>query len=96
MDYGYGKGVMGRGRDAAGKTGTSETFIDTNDDGKIDTGTISNAFVGYSPSQNPQMSIAVITPDVSHYENNSNFISYVNRRIARNVSNKYFELQENS
>ncbi len=96
MDYGYGKGVMGRDRDAAGKTGTSETFIDTDGDGKIDTGTISNAFVGYSPSINPKMSIAVITPDVSHYENNSSFISYVNRRIARNVSNKYFELQENS
>ncbi len=96
MDYGYGKGVMGRDRDASGKTGTSETFIDTDNDGKIDTATISNAFVGYSPSINPNMSIAVITPDVSHFENNSSFISYVNRRIARNVTNKYFELREKS
>ncbi len=48
----------------AGKTGTSETFIDTNNDGIMDTKTISNAFVGFAPYDNPKYSIIVLTPNL--------------------------------
>lgn len=91
MDFGYGKSVMGKNRDSAGKTGTSETFIDTNNDGIIDTETISNAFVGYSPSNNPTMTITVVSPDISR-PSNIYHIPYMNKRIAKLVTNKYFEL----
>lgn len=35
------------------------------EDGKVDTETITSSFVGYSPSENPKMSIVVVSPDVS-------------------------------
>ena len=91
MEFGYGKSVMGKNRDSAGKTGTSETFIDTNNDGIIDTETISNAFVGYSPSNNPTMTITVVSPDVSR-PSDIYHITYMNKRVAKLVTNKYFEL----
>ena len=48
----------------AGKTGTSETFIDTNNDGVMDTKTNSLAFVGFAPYDNPEYSIVVLTPNL--------------------------------
>ena len=92
MDYGYGKNVMGNAPEPAGKTGTSESFIDTNMDGKIDTLTTSNSFVGYSPRNNPIMTIAVTSPDVEDPNTNINFRTYMNRRIAKEISNKFFEI----
>ena len=92
MDYGYGKNVMGNAPNPAGKTGTSESFIDTNMDGKIDTLTTSNAFVGYSPRENPIMTITVTSPDVEDPNTKINFRTYMNRRIAKEVSNKFFEI----
>ena len=91
MDIGLGKNVMGSVPNPAGKTGTSESFLDTNNDGVIDTETVSNSFVGYYPFDNPTMSITVTTPDVENPNTDISFHSYVNRRIARNVSNLYFE-----
>ena len=91
MDYGLGRNVMGNSPNPAGKTGTSESFLDTDKDGKIDTETVSNAFVGYAPRDNPSMTITVTTPDVENPNTNINHHSYVNRRIAREISNKYFE-----
>ena len=95
MTIGLGKNVMGNSPDPAGKTGTSESFIDTDGDGKIDTETVSNAFVGYAPFDNPEMTITVTSPDVEDPNTNISFHSYVNRRIARFISNKYFELNNN-
>lgn len=65
VQYGLGYGYMGNYTLSAGKTGTSQSFIDTNEDGKVDTETITSSFVGYSPSENPKMSIVVVSPDVS-------------------------------
>lgn len=90
VSYGTGKNVMGNSPEPAGKTGTSESFLDTDNDGKIDTETISNAFVGYAPASNPEMTITVTSPDVEDPNTNISYHSYVNRRIARRVSNYYF------
>ena len=92
MDFGYGKNVMGKSPSPAGKTGTSESFIDTDGDGKIDTETTSQAFIGYAPSDNPKMTITVTSPDIEDPNTNVNHRTYMNRRIARSISNKYFEL----
>lgn len=92
MEVGLGKRVMGDSPNPAGKTGTSESFIDTNGDGKIDTATTSNAFVGYAPSNNPKMTITVTSPDVEDPNTNISYRTYMNRRIAREISNKYFEM----
>lgn len=92
MEVGLGKKVMGNSPNPAGKTGTSESFIDTDKDGKIDTETTSNAFVGYAPSYNPTMTITVTSPDVEDPNTGYNYRTYMNRRIVRMISNKYFEM----
>lgn len=93
VSYGTGKNVMGSAPDPAGKTGTSESFLDTNQDGKIDTETVSNAFVGYAPASKPEMTITVTSPDVENPNTSISFHSYVNRRIAKEISNYYFSVR---
>ena len=86
---GLGYGYMGYYTNSSGKTGTSESFIDTDNDGKVDTETITTSFVGYSPSDNPKMSVVVVSPDISIPDNSQ---SMVTKRISSNIVNKYFEL----
>lgn len=87
---GLGYGYMGNYTNSSGKTGTSQSFIDTNNDGVVDTETISTSFVGYSPSDNPKMSIVVVSPDIS--TPNENYQSLVTKRISARIVNKYFDL----
>ncbi len=89
VQSGLGYGYMGNYTYSAGKTGTSQSFIDTDGDNKVDTETITSSFVGYSPSDNPKMSIVVVSPDIS-IPNSSQ--SSVTKRISSKVVNKYFEL----
>ena len=87
---GLGYGYMGAYSNSGGKTGTSQSFIDTDNDGVVDTETISTSFVGYSPSDNPKMSIVVVSPDISTPD--SNYQSNATKRISSKLVNKYFEL----
>ena len=89
---GLGYGYMGYYMDSSGKTGTSQSFIDTNGDGVVDTETITSSFVGYSPSENPRMSVVVVSPDISHSYGSSTYQSAVTKRISANITNKFFEL----
>lgn len=91
MITGLGKGFMGNVNSPAGKTGTSESFLDTNNDGVIDTPTLTNSFVGYYPYDNPKMSIAITFPNIVDSSNASSR-SYANKRITKLISNKFFEL----
>lgn len=86
---GLGYGYMGNYTNSAGKTGTSQSFIDTDSDGKVDTETITSSFVGYSPSDNPKMSIVVVSPDISVPDSTTYGVT---RNISAQVVNKYFEL----
>ena len=89
--YGLGTTYMGGYQSiGAGKTGTSQSFLDTDDDGKVDTGTISTSFVGYAPYDNPRMSIVVISPDVATA--NAETTSTINKRLSSEIVNKYFEI----
>ena len=92
MSGGYGRGYIDDKLDASGKTGTSQSFIDTNNDGVIDTETITSSFVGYAPSSNPKFSIMVTSPNSSHPNSNSNYASLVTLRITKAVTNKYYEM----
>lgn len=87
---GIGYGYMGKYTNTAGKTGTSQSFIDTNKDGKVDTETITTSFIGYAPSNNPKMSIIVVSPNIGLPTSNSH--SSVTKRISAKMVNKYFEL----
>lgn len=89
---GYGTSYINRSFEAAGKTGTSQSFIDTNNDGVIDTETITSSFVGYLPANNPKMSIMVTSPNSSRPNSYNDFASYVTLRITKEVTNKYVEM----
>ena len=90
INNGIGYGFMGKYFDSSGKTGTSQSFIDTDNNGVVDTETISTSFIGYSPSESPEMSIVVVSPDISipdsHYQSNAT------KRISSRIVNKYFSI----
>ena len=83
LGYGY----MGNVSDPSGKTGTSNSFKDTDNDGIIDRETISKTFIGYAPSDNPKFSIVILSPNVSDL-NYSEYVPNVNYKISERVSNK--------
>lgn len=89
---GYGRGYIDNKLDAAGKTGTSQSFIDTDNDGIIDTETITSSFVGYFPYNNPKVSIVVTSPNSSHPNSTTDYASLVTLRITKEVTNKYYEM----
>ena len=90
--YGTGVGYINPISGAAGKTGTSQSFVDTNNDGKVDTETISTTFAAYAPADDPVVSFTIISPDVSHNNGKINYQSQINKRLADRVSKKYFEI----
>lgn len=89
---GYGVGYMNWNMKPAGKTGTSQSFIDTDGNGVIDTETITSTFIGYAPYDNPKMSIVVTSPDSSHPNSNNDYASLVTYRITQRVTEKYTEM----
>lgn len=89
---GYGVGYIDKKFDAAGKTGTSQSFLDTDNDGVIDTETITSSFVGYAPASTPKMSIMVTSPDSSHPNSRTDYASLVTLHITKEITNKFFEI----
>ena len=90
--YGLGRNYIDASHDPSGKTGTSQSFKDTDGDGVIDTPTVSTAFIGYAPTTNPKMSITVTSPDSTIENGSSNYSTLVTRRISKRVSDVYFSL----
>ena len=91
VSYGLGTSYMGAYQSiGAGKTGTSQSFIDTDGDGKVDTETITTSFVGYAPYEDPRMSVVVISPDVA--DAFADTTSAINKRLSSEIVNKYFEI----
>ena len=89
---GYGVGYMNTAMRPAGKTGTSQSFIDTDNDGRIDTETITSSFIGYAPYDNPKMSIVVTSPDSSHPNSSTDYASLVTYRTTREIAQRYMEM----
>lgn len=89
---GTGTGYVDSYLEPSGKTGTSQSFIDTNNDGKIDTETISTLFGAYMPRDNPKLSIVVISPNIGL--EGANYRSKVTKRITNKVTNLYFNKYE--
>lgn len=88
------KEVMTRGTgknytniDSSGKTGTSESFYDSDNDGKIDKETISTNFIMYAPSDNPKFAISINSPNIGlptssyRYQINQNVIKRITNQI---------------
>ncbi len=89
---GTGYGFIDNKYKPAGKTGTSESFVDTDGDGKIDTETLSTSLVAYAPYENPTVTFTIITPNVGTGNISFNQMSKVNKRLSQKISKKYFEI----
>lgn len=89
---GTGTGFIDAKYKAAGKTGTAESFVDTDGDGIIDTETLSTVLVAYAPYNNPVVSFTVVTPNVATGDVSYNQMSKINNRISKKISQKYFEI----
>ncbi|MBE6140808.1 MAG: hypothetical protein E7172_04670 [Firmicutes bacterium] len=83
---GTGKGYVDSAFNPVGKTGTSESFYDSNNDNILDLATISSAFAGYFPFENPQYSLVVISPNVSHKNGKNDYLFMAAKRITRDIS----------
>ena len=96
MNNGTGLGFMNRNLSPAGKTGTSESFIDTNNDGKIDTKTLTLTMAGFFPYDDPKVSLIVVCPNTSHNNGkNKDYIYYLTSRISRRITGIFNEHYEN-
>ena len=94
MTSGTGRNYTSRKFTSAGKTGTSETFIDTNADGKMDTKTISSAFVMYAPFENPEYSIVVLSPNIGAVKQEKNYKYAINLHLNKKITQYLFEKSE--
>ena len=84
---GTGKSYVNQKYSFAGKTGTSESFKDTNNDGIIDTPTITNTFAVYYPYEDPKVSFVIISPNVS----SGGYIAPINKMLSMRITNAYLE-----
>lgn len=91
LDGGTGAGYTELKYKPAGKTGTSESFYDSDLDGKVDVKTISMSYAMFAPVDNPKYSLVVISPNVSHTNGKTEYIAYINKHISKEVSKILFE-----
>ncbi len=85
--YGTGRNYTSHIVPSAGKTGTSETFIDTDGDGIMDKSTTSTAFIMYAPFNDPEYSIVIMSPNIGY----NSYKYSINLRINRKIYNYLFE-----
>jgi len=69
---------------AVGKTGTSETFYDSNQDGVVDTEVINSTVVFYYPRENPTYSMVVVAP---YLTDTSNYTYPFTRNVSLKMTN---------
>ena len=87
LSDGTGKIYVDRTLSAAGKTGTSESFYDSNLDGLVDVATITSTFAGYFPADDPKYSVVVITPNISHNNGSNDTMYYGASKITKDITN---------
>lgn len=91
MIYGTGKNYTDHSFSSAGKTGTSETFIDSDGDGKMDTKTISTAFVMFAPYDDPKYSFVIMSPNLAVAGDNHTYKYAINLQVTRKITKYLFQ-----
>ena len=86
IQRGTGRNYVDLSLDASGKTGTSETFVDSDNDGKYETESISTAFVTYFPTTNPLYAISISSPNISYINSSSGYIYPFNKIVIRRIT----------
>ena len=91
LSDGTGRIYVDKSINAAGKTGTSESFYDSDSDGLVDVATITSTFAGYFPADNPKYSVVVITPNISHNNGSNDTMYYGASKITKDITNYLVE-----
>ena len=91
MEFGTGKNYTNKSFTSAGKTGTSETFLDTNLDGQIDTETISTSFAMFMPYENPEYAYIIVSPNIATKKSEHTYKYSINLQVTRKFSQYLFE-----
>lgn len=86
MRVGTGYWYASESTNAAGKTGTSESWIDSDYDGKMDSFVLNHTFWMYAPYDNPKYSMVVISPNISNINGKTKYRAGANRLIARDIN----------
>ena len=87
LSEGTGRIYVDKSINAAGKTGTSESFYDSDSDGTVDVATITSTFAGYFPVDTPKYSVVVITPNISHNNGTNDTMYYGASKITKDITN---------
>lgn len=88
---GTGYGYISNKIKSAGKTGTSESFIDTNNDGIVDLKTVSTTYGAYFPYDNPKISVIIVSPNIKYSNKNSEYKYPINRHVMSKISKEIVE-----
>ena len=89
--YGTGSYYIDKKYNASSKTGTSESILDSDLDGIADTFATTRTFVSYMPSDNPEYSIVIVSPNIDYKEYENERTYPINMYLAREISNILFE-----
>ena len=89
LEKGNGYGYINLKYKPSGKTGTSESFMDTNKDNIVDKETNSTSFVAFMPYDNPKIAISITSPNISY---NSTYPYPLNKKVVRRITDKIYQL----
>lgn len=81
---GTASGYVNRKYNAAGKTGTSETYYNG-------IATTTKSFIMYAPFDNPEYAISIISPNIGYQNSKNNYNYPINSRLSRQITNILFE-----
>lgn len=76
---------------ACGKTGTSETFYDSNQDNIVDTSVINSTVAFYYPRENPEYSVVVVAPYIT---DSANYTYPFTRNVSKKVTQALTSFQK--
>lgn len=84
VSSGTASGYIDHSLNAAGKTGTSETFYDG-------IPTTTRSFIMYAPTDEPKYSMVIVSPNLATPNATNNYKYPINSRLSRKISNFLFE-----
>lgn len=76
---------------ASSKTGTSESILDSNGDGIAETFATTRTFISYMPSDKPEYSLVIVSPNIDYKENEFTRTYPINMYLAKNISEFLFD-----
>lgn len=80
---------------SAGKTGTAESFLDSDGDGSIDTKTVSTSYIMYAPFDEPKFSMIIVSPHIKYKNKVSDYKYPINAKVIKRASALVYDYLSN-